>query len=58
MGAFPMIIVPAFAVPLSALMHVLALRRLLQRADSGRAADRSDRNADVSILRRVARRLS
>jgi hypothetical protein len=31
MGVFPMILVPAFAVPVSALLHLLALRRLLVR---------------------------
>lgn len=30
MGALPMILVPAFAVPVSVIIHVLALRRLLQ----------------------------
>jgi hypothetical protein len=32
MGAFPMILVPTFAVPVSTLVHVLSLRRLYRDA--------------------------
>ena len=35
MGVFPMILVPAFAVPVSVLLHLLALGRLLREAGLG-----------------------
>ncbi|MGH7518116.1 MAG: hypothetical protein ACREOC_11710 [Gemmatimonadales bacterium] len=35
MGAFPMILVPTFAVPVSALLHLLALARLLREVRLG-----------------------
>ncbi len=38
MGIFPMILVPAFAVPVSVLLHLLALGRLAREATAGRSA--------------------
>lgn len=38
MGVFPMILVPAFAVPVSVLLHLLALARLAREATAGRGA--------------------
>ena len=38
MGVFPLILVPAFAVPVSVLLHVLALARLLRVRDWPRIA--------------------
>jgi hypothetical protein len=39
MGVFPLFVVPAFAVPVSAMLHLLALGRLLgdARLGTGRA---------------------
>jgi hypothetical protein len=39
MGVFPMIIVPTFAVPLSIILHVIALRRLRQAHRLGTVTD-------------------
>jgi hypothetical protein len=35
MGAFPLILVPTFAVPVSVLLHLLALARLLREVRLG-----------------------
>jgi hypothetical protein len=40
MGVFPLIMVPAFAVPVSVLLHLIALRRLRQDSTQGAAHSR------------------
>ena len=54
-ATFPTVMIPAFAVPFSALLHVLSLRQLKRRADDRH--DRHDRGARADSRQRACQRI-